>query len=209
MAAKNGQIDPRFARELARRDPKLAELIRHWGPCPLRRRRDYFVALSQAIVSQQLAVKAAATIFARFRRLFVRGRPTPQTLLALPTSALRGAGLSGQKAGYLRDLAIRFSDGTIPARRISRMDDEQIIAALTQVKGVGVWTAEMFLIFVLNRPDVWPVDDLGVRKAAQRLFDLPELPDSESLNRLADPWRPYRTVAAWYMWRSLENKPMG
>jgi DNA-3-methyladenine glycosylase II len=175
----------------------------------LRRRRDYFVALSQAIVSQQLAVKAAATIFARFRALFPRNRPTPLVLLDLPLAALRGAGLSGQKSGYLRDLAARFTDGTIPSRRISRMTDEQVIASLTQVKGVGVWTAEMFLIFVLNRPDIWPVDDLGVRKAAQRLFELPELPTAESLSRIAEPWRPYRTVAAWYLWRSLENKPMG
>lgn len=175
----------------------------------MRRRRDYFVALSQAIVSQQLAVKAAATIFARFRRLFPRSRPTPEALLKLSLEALRGAGLSGQKSSYLRDLAHHFSTGEIPARRITRMTDEEVIAALTRVKGVGVWTAEMFLIFVLNRPDVWPVDDLGVRKAAQRLFGLPALPDAKTLNRLAEPWRPYRTVAAWYLWRSLENKPMG
>ena len=190
------------------RDETLRRIIHQVGPCTLVPRRRYFVALCEAIVAQQLAVKAAATIFGRFCRLFERNTPTPVKVLASSDAKLRSAGLSGQKLGYVRDLADKFADGTIRQRHLSRMDDEAVIAALTQVKGIGVWTAQMFLIFVLNRPDVWPVDDLGIRSAVQTQFGLRNLPDAARLTRLAEPWRPYRSIAAWYLWQSKDNQPL-
>jgi DNA-3-methyladenine glycosylase II len=171
-------------------------------------RKDYFVALCEAIVSQQLSTKAAATIYRRFRELFPRKRPTPEVVLTLTDEQLRSVGLSNQKLGYMRDLARKFADGTVPRRGIARMTDEEIIAALTQVKGVGVWTAQMFLIFVLGRPDVWPTDDLGIRRAVQINFGYDEMPLNGELIKVAEPWRPFRSVASWYLWRSLNNKPM-
>lgn len=194
-------------RALKRRDKTLGRLIDAHGPCPLSPRRDYFVMLCKSIVSQQLSTKAAATIFGRFRDLFDRRRPTPQAVLTQSVERLRGAGLSGQKAGYLIDLANRFRDGTIP-RRLGSLDDDDVIGTLTQVRGIGVWTAQMFLMFVLVRPDVWPVDDLGIRKATMNLYGFRAMPDAEALETLAQPWRPHRTVAAWYLWRSLDNEPL-
>ena len=195
-------------RALCRRDPILARIVADIGPCGLVPRKRYFMTLCESIVSQQLAVKAAATIFGRFRDLFPRRMPTPAAVLATSEAKLRGAGLSTQKLGYMRDLAGKYADGTIPARRLGRMSDEEVAAALTQVKGIGVWTAQMFLIFVLNRPDVWPTDDLGIRKAIQVNWELPEMPVDGHLQEIAEPWRPYRSVAAWYLWASLDNKPM-
>jgi DNA-3-methyladenine glycosylase II len=192
---------------LRKSDHRLRRIIDRVGPCALAPRRDYFPALCEAIVSQQLAAKAAATIFRRFTALFARHRPTGTALLELGNDDLRGAGLSRQKIGYLRDLATKFNDGTIPQRRLARMDDDAVIAALTQVKGVGVWTGQMFLIFVLNRPDILPVDDLGLRKAAQLLYNLPDLPARTELTDLAEPWRPFRSVATWYLWQSLNGTP--
>lgn len=192
---------------LMRRDPTLRQLIKTHGPCPLAPRRDHFVMLCKAIVSQQLSTKAAATIFGRFRDLFDRRRPTPQGVLALPFETLRSVGLSNQKTGYMIDLAEKFDKGGVP-RRMASLSDDQIIDVLTGIKGVGVWTAQMFLMFVMVRPDVWPVDDLGIRKAARQLYGFKTLPDAKKLNRLAQPWRPYRTVAAWYFWRSLDNAPI-
>jgi len=195
-------------RALKRRDPVMGRLIDTHGACPLAPRRDYFVMLCKSIVSQQLSTKAAATIFGRFRDLFDRRRPTPAGVLALKFDVLRGVGLSNQKTGYVIDLAEKFNNGSMP-RRLGALSDDEVIAALTQVKGVGVWTAQMFLMFVLVRPDVWPVDDLGIRKAAMNLYGMKELPDADALNALAEPWRPHRTIAAWYFWRSLDNAPMG
>jgi len=197
------------ARFLRRRDSRLRVLIRQYGPCPLKPSRAYFLFLCKSIISQQISTKAAASIMRRFRELFVRRRPTPAALLKLTDGQLRGAGLSGQKLRYLRDLAARMTDGTVPTRKLSRMDDQQVIETLTQIKGVGVWTAEMFLIFALHRPDVWPVDDLGIRKAVQQLDGFGALPAPADIRDFADAWRPYRSVACWYLWRSLDNAPMG
>jgi 3-methyladenine DNA glycosylase/8-oxoguanine DNA glycosylase len=194
---------------LRRRDRTLRRIIDEVGPCRLAPQKGHFMALCEAIMSQQLAVAAAATIFRRFRALFPRQTPTPARLLEMPEADLRAAGLSTQKIKYVRDLAARFVDGTVPYRRLARMDDEAVIQALTKVNGVGVWTAHMFLIFVLNRPDVWPVDDLGIRRAVQIQFKLAELPAAEELTSRAARWRPYRSIAAWYLWQSLGNKPMG
>ena len=205
---RNPSVAVRATAQLRRRDKTLRRIIDRAGPCTLTPRRRYFIALCEAIVSQQLAAKAAATIFQRFCGLFDRHTPTPASVLGLSDTELRSAGLSSQKLGYVRDLARKLSDGTIPQRRLSRMEDEAVIEALTRVKGIGMWTAQMFLIFVLNRPDVWPTDDLGVRRAVQIQFGLKDLPNTAQLTELAEPWRPYRSIAAWYLWQSLDNKPM-
>ncbi len=202
--------DPHAAalRHLRRVDPTLKRIITAAGPCGLKPSRRYFYCLCEAIVAQQLAVKAAATIFARFRELFPRRTPTPQRVLALSDAQFAAAGISPQKRRYIRDLAERFATNAVPHRRFARMDDDAVIAALTEVKGVGLWTAQMFLIFVLGRMDVWPTDDLGIRRAVQMSYGLTGLPADGALVRLAAPWRPYRSVAAWYLWASLDNKPM-
>lgn len=193
------------ARHLSRAEPRLAEVIRRVGPCTLAPRRDYFVVLCKAIFTQQISTAVAAALFGRFRDLFPQRRPTPPLVLdALNGRAeqvMRACGLSRQKAAYLRDLAQHFVDGRIPTRRLARMEDEQVIEALVNVKGIGRWTAEMFLIFVLNRPDVFPVDDLGLREGVREVFQLPERPGAKQLMEMAEPWRPWRTVATWYVWR--------
>lgn len=190
-------------RHLASADVRLGRLILRLGPCTLRPRRDYFVVLCKAIFTQQISTAVAAVLFARFREQFPRGRPTPTLVLkALEDPArMRACGLSRQKQRYIRDLAEHFVDCRIPTRRLAAMDDEQVIETLTAVKGIGRWTAEMFLIFTLNRPDVLPVDDFGLRKAAQTVFKLRELPDAPKLRRLAEPWEPWRSIATWYLWR--------
>lgn len=184
-------------------DPRLREVIDRVGEVHRALEPDLWWALVDAICSQQLSVKASATIVGRVAALGGNGRPGPEELLALPDEALRGAGLSGAKTRYVRDLATRWLDGSLPHDDIAGMDDDQVIAALTQVKGIGVWTAEMVLMFALGRPDVLPVDDLGIRVAAQRIFGLEERPGPDELRRLAEPWRPHRTLACRYLWRSL------
>jgi len=181
----------------------LARIIQRIGPCTLRPRKDYFVVLCKAIFTQQISTKVAAVLFARFRQQFPRGRPTPELVLAIIGDAarMRTCGLSRQKQTYIRDLAEHFASGQIPTRRLAAMPDEQVIETLTRVKGIGRWTAEMFLIFTLNRPDVLPVDDLGLRAAARTVFKLRELPDALSLRVLAEPWEPWRSIATWYLWR--------
>ena len=190
------------------RDPKIARVIQTIGPFQLKRNRNYFVVLSRSIVSQQISTAAADTIFARFEKLFDGHAATPERVAGLKAPPLRAAGLSRQKAAYLKDLSHRFIDGTIRPHRLNYLDNEEIIDQLTQVHGIGRWTAEMFLIFVLNRPDVFPVDDLGLRKAVQLHWNLDELPTADELTALAEPWRPYRSMATWYLWQSLNSKPL-
>lgn len=196
----------RARRVLMRRDPVLAPVIKAIGPCRMaeRQRSDHLTALAGSIVSQQLSTKAAATIFGRFVALF----PAPSTLsapavLVLDDATLRGVGLSGQKVRYMRDLCERIVDGRLELDLLDTLDDESVIERLTEVKGFGRWTAEMFLMFRLHRPDVLPVDDLGIVKAVQRLYKLRKRPDARKLNRLGEAWRPYRSVASWYLWQSL------
>jgi 3-methyladenine DNA glycosylase/8-oxoguanine DNA glycosylase len=198
----------RARRLLARRDPILRELMRAHGPCRLaaRQHTDPFKALTRAIVGQQLSAKAAATIFSRFEALFDTF-PTPAQVLAVPVDRLRGVGLSSQKLGYLRDLCRRIVEGELPLDVLDRMDDEAVIENLMQVKGIGRWTAEMFLIFRLQRPDVLPVGDLGIVKAVQRAYKLRKAPSPDRLTRIGEAWRPYRSVACWYLWASLNNEP--
>ena len=187
------------------RDPVLRDVIARVGPCTLHPRRDYFVVLCQSIFTQQIATSVATVLFARFRNLFPGRRPTPERVLELlsagHTDQLRGCGISRQKHAYLLDLAQHFVDGRIPTRRLGRMDDEAVIATLTNVKGIGRWTAEMFLIFTLNRPDVLPVDDLGLVEGVRRVYGLDARPKPKEVIPMAERWRPWRTVATWYLWR--------
>jgi DNA-3-methyladenine glycosylase II len=188
-------------RHLSKVDPILRRIIRRVGPCTLAPRKDYFAALCQSILNQQISTQVAIVIYNRFRDLFPRRRPTPEALLQIDDVTLRGVGLSRQKLLYLRSLAEAFASGNVPVRRFNRMDEE-IIQSLIPVKGIGRWTVEMFLMFVLNRPDVLPVDDLGLKKGVQQAFGLPELPKAPEIIDLAQSWRPYRTVATWYLWRT-------
>jgi DNA-3-methyladenine glycosylase II len=196
------------AEHLRAADPVLAGVIERVGPIELTLEPDLWWALVDAIASQQLSVKAAATIVGRVERLGTEElRPSPEAMLAIPDEALRGAGLSRAKVAYVKDLAAKWLDGTLEPDRFATLDDEEIIAHLTQVKGIGRWTAEMVLIFTLGRPDVLPVDDLGLRVAVQRAYGLEERPAREPLTRIAEPWRPYRSLATRYLWKSLNNTP--
>ena len=192
---------------LCRVDPVMRKVIRRVGPCQMKPRRDYFVALCRAIFAQQLNVRVAQVLFDRFRDLLPRRKVTPDAVLEIlkDLDSIRGCGLSRQKAGYLRDLAQHFVDSRIPTRRLSRMSDDEVIEALVGVKGVGRWTAEMFLMFVLNRPDVLPVDDLGLREGMRDMYGLKERPKPSELFELAEHWRPYRSVGTWYVWRRNTN----
>lgn len=195
----------RARRLLMRRDPILARTIKEIGPCGLasRQHTDHLTALVGSIISQQLSGKAAATIFGRFGALFPDGVITASGIAALDDQTLRGVGLSGQKLGYLRDLSTRISDGRLNLEELDALPDELVIERLTAVKGFGRWTAEMFLMFRLHRPDVLPVADLGIMKAVQKLYRLRKRPDPKKILKIGEPWRPYRSVACWYLWRSL------
>jgi len=198
----------RARRHLARRDPVLRDLMRAHGKCGLAEAQNAepFSALLNAIVSQQLSTKAARTIYLRLVALF-DGAPTPQALARLGDDQLRGVGLSGQKLRYMRDLGTRVQDGSLPLHALDAMSDDEVIVVLTQVKGIGRWTAEMFLMFRLHRPDVLPVGDLGIVKAVQKAYRLRKAPTPDRLHKIGEVWRPYRSVACWYLWRSLNNTP--
>jgi DNA-3-methyladenine glycosylase II len=200
----------RARRVLLRRDPVLAAIIRKHGPCGLgavRERFDHFSMLVRAIVFQQLSTKAATTIHNRLLALMPDGTDAA-CLAALSEAQLRGVGISRQKAGYLRDLCEKVSSGAVPLDEVDDMEDEEVVTALTQIKGVGRWTAHMFLIFRLQRPDVLPVGDLGIVTAVQRAYRLRKPPTPARLTQIGEAWRPYRSVAAWYLWRSLDNEPV-
>lgn len=184
--------------------PRFAALIDRVGPCLLRPRRDRFGTLVRAIIGQQISSRAAAAIDARLRA--AAGDPhEPRAILDAGEPALRAAGLSGVKARYVLNLAEAVVDGRVPLRRIGTLADEEVVARLTSVKGIGTWTAEMFLIFALNRPDVLPVGDLGVRVGLRDHHGLEQLPMPRECVALAEPWRPYRTVAMWYLWRGIDG----
>jgi DNA-3-methyladenine glycosylase II len=191
-------------------DPVLGEIVARVGTIELRLEPDLWWSLVDAIVSQQLSVAAAATIVGRIRALGDgSGPPGPEQILATPDDQLRALGLSRAKAVYVKDLAARWLDGTLQQERIPEMEDEEVIERLVAVKGIGRWTAEMALIFSLGRPDVLPLDDLGLREAARIAYGLAERPGRDELTRLGEPWRPYRTAASLYLWRSrrLQQTP--
>jgi DNA-3-methyladenine glycosylase II len=192
---------------LRRVDPVLGEIIarvRKAPPSP-RRTGTHYDALVRAIIYQQLSGKAAGTIHRRFCELYPNKRPRAHLVLATSDDALRSAGLSRQKIGYLRDLSARVVDGSLPLAHLGRLPDDAIIEHLIRVKGIGRWTVQMFLMFRLGRPDVLPELDLGIQNAIQRAYGLKKRPKPKDVIRLGTKWRPHATTACWYMWRSLEN----
>jgi DNA-3-methyladenine glycosylase II len=191
---------------LRRADVKLAALIDRHGHPTIAPTTDAVRSLARAIVSQQLSGKAAETIWGRFVALYPRGRfPRPAAIAATPDAALRGAGLSGAKAAALKDLARHVLERRLVPARLPKASDDEIAAMLLPVRGIGPWSVHMFLMFALARPDVLPVGDLGIQKGMQRHFGLRKLPGADRMTKLAAPWRPYRSVAAWYMWRLLDS----
>ncbi|MFL5607863.1 MAG: DNA-3-methyladenine glycosylase family protein [Gemmatimonadaceae bacterium] len=188
-------------------DPVLGKVMARIGPYGLvpRRTGTHYDALVRSIVFQQLSGKAADTIHRRLCELYPRKNPRAELLLATSDEALRGAGLSRQKIGYLRDLATRVTDGSLPLAHLGRLPDDAILEHLVQVKGIGRWTGQMFLMFRLGRPDVLPDLDLGIQTAIQRVYGLRKRPGPKDVLRIGERWRPYASTASWYLWRSLDN----
>jgi DNA-3-methyladenine glycosylase II len=188
---------------LSNADPVLAGIITRVGEIEVPREPDLWWSLVDAIVSQQLSVAAAATIVARLRSLGTpEAPPLPQVLIDVPADDLRSLGLSRAKVGYVKDLAAKWLDSTLRPDHIATLPDEDVITQLVQVKGIGRWTAEMALIFCLGRPDVLPVDDVGLQVAVQNAYDLPERPRRDRIAAQGETWRPFRTAASLYLWRS-------
>lgn len=209
--SSDGEIELALG-HLRRADPLLSALIGSLEAPTFASSARPFLALARSILYQQLATKAAQTIYARFLALFGGGGEdgedgvSPDSLLALSPQQLRQAGVSGRKAGYLHDLAENFRSGALSDESILEMEDEALLTALTRVKGIGVWSVHMFMMFSLHRPDVLPVGDLGVRKGVQAMHELKELPKPLEMEELCEKWRPYRSVGSWYMWRLMECK---
>jgi DNA-3-methyladenine glycosylase II len=193
-------------RYLLRTDPRLAAIIKAIGPCGLGNlpERAPFTALAYSIASQQLSVKAADTIFNRFCDLFPPDRvPDPAKIVTMKGDTIRGVGFSRPKVAFIQDLAAQVVDQRLPLDTLDTLSDEDVMRTLTAVKGIGRWTAEVYLMFRLGRMDVFPADDLGLIKAVQRVYGLRKKPTRDRMLKIAEPWRPYRSVAAWYLWRSL------
>jgi DNA-3-methyladenine glycosylase II len=192
---------------LKKSDPILAGIIEKIGPCRMQYGEPTFHSLAEAILYQQLNGKAAVTIFNRFTAL--AGDPlTPAGILRLSDAQMRGVGLSKQKTAYLRDLAEKTEAGLLEFERLPELSEEEVIAHLTQVKGVGVWTAHMFLMFTLRRPDILPVGDYGVQAAIKKHYRKRQWPKPAIMEKIARPWSPYRSIACWYLWKSLDVKAM-
>jgi len=197
------QIEAALA-HVRKADRVMRRVIDAVGPCTLRPERKRFSVLARAIISQQVSTAAARTIRQRLEGILTGGVLSAAAIAELNEPALRAVGLSRQKASYLIDLARKSLDGTVRLERLGRMSDHEVVTTLTQIKGIGRWTAEMFLIFSLGRLDVMPYDDLGVRSALRNLYGLDDLPAKEACLKLAEPWRPFATIGSWYCWRSLE-----
>jgi DNA-3-methyladenine glycosylase II len=195
----------RAARHLKSCDPLIGGLIEKVGPCRIEVRGDPYRELVRSVIYQQLAGAAASAILGRLKQRF-RGRiPKPEALLATDAADLRSDGLSRQKIAAVQAVAEAFASNALSNRRLYRMDADSVVAAVTEVKGIGEWTAHMLLMFSLGRPDILPVGDYGVRQGAKILYDLDALPDRKTLETLAEPWRPYRSIGSWYLWRALEQ----
>lgn len=195
-------------RHLMRTDPKLAAIIKRIGPCELHAvaPKDPFEALCMSIASQQLSTKAADTIFRRFCDLFPPDRrPSPERVMTLTNDQIRGVGFSRPKVGFIKDLAARVLDGRLDLPGLTKHPDEEVMRQLVGVKGIGRWTAEIFLMFRLGRPDILPADDVGLMNAVHRAYGLRKRPDAKRLRKIGDAWRPYRSVASWYLWASLDR----
>jgi DNA-3-methyladenine glycosylase II len=199
------KIDPAAAaRHFRKVDPVIHGVFKQVGPCTLKPQRDRFGMLVRSIISQQISTSAARSIRAKLEALIAPEKVSPEVLSRLTFEQLRSAGLSSQKATYLHDLAAKAADGTVQLKTVGRKSDEEIIAELIQVKGIGRWTAQMFLIFSLGRPDVFPPDDLGIKVALRNLYGLAALPTKAEAHALAARWTPHSTFATWYLWRSLD-----
>jgi DNA-3-methyladenine glycosylase II len=208
-----GQLDEseraRGRRALMRRDPQLGAVIRTVGDCDLAPRGDPYRMLLRSVIYQQLAGAAARAIDGRLRSHW-RGRyPRPEVMLEVPISRLRSVGLSRQKIAAVRAVAEAFASGAVSSRALHRMEDAQVIEAVTRIRGIGEWTAHMLLMFSLGRPDVLPVGDFGVRKGAMQLYGLREMPKAAELETIAEPWRPWRSIASWYLWRVVDTRTPG
>jgi len=190
-----------------RQDPTFAPLLKRYGKPVYREHHRPFQALVRSIIYQQVTGKAAASILAKFTALYGEF-PTPKQVLATSQEKLRSAGVSPQKSGYILDLAQKFSDGTVVESELEHMSNEEVLAHLTRVKGVGVWTVHMFLIFTLGRLDVLPTGDLGIQKGFKVLYNLRALPTPQKMERLAKPWRQYASVASWYLWRVADEEKL-
>jgi 3-methyladenine DNA glycosylase/8-oxoguanine DNA glycosylase len=209
LRSRKPPYDAEKARQhIARRDPVMRGIVKACGPYGLRLRGTPYQSLMRALLYQQLAGAAAAAIERRFLALYGGRAPEPHELLATRPEDLRAAGLSRQKSSYLYSLAEHFGRGHLPNRRLMRLDDERVIAEVTVIKGIGRWTADMLLLFCLGRPDVLPVGDFGVRKSMMLAYGLKELPDPKTMERIGEPWRPYRSAAAWYLWRNLDMQTL-
>lgn len=192
------------ADQLAKRAPVFEPLLDRFGPARVEAGRDLFPALVEAICNQQLSVQAGASVYGKLEAL-CDGHVRPQAILDAPRDELRACGLSGPKTGYVEDLASKVQAGEIPVDELESMDDEAVVDALTAVKGIGEWTAQMVLIFTLHRPDVLPTGDLGVRDGARIVLDLDDEPTPTELEEIAEGWRPYRSLASWYLWRERDR----
>jgi len=187
-------------------DAVMAQLIRKSGPIKLKRNRNYFIVLCNAIIGQQISVAAADAITIRFNKLFNGHSPTPQGVIKLSKIDLRKAGLSKQKVAYLKDLSFHFYEKILRPHRLHHMGNDEVICQLTRVHGIGRWTAEMFLIFSLNRPDVLPVGDLGLQLALKKLYRMRQLPTVKRMRTIGRKWNPLETVGTWYAWRAQDEK---
>jgi DNA-3-methyladenine glycosylase II len=197
------KVPPQALEALRAADPVLGGLIDRIGPFDPAHEPDLWWSLVDSICSQQLSVKAASTILGRIEKLAPEGRrPTPREILETPDEALRACGLSRAKVVYVKDLAAKWLDGTLEPDRFADFSDEEVIEHLVRVKGIGRWTAEMVLLFTLGRHDVWPVDDLGICNAVQDVYGLEARPTRKELEQLGEPWRPWRSIASFYLWRS-------
>lgn len=201
----------RASQYLMVQDPVLAVIIKQVGPCTIVPHKNYYQALCDAIISQQLSVRAAATIESRFKDLFgSKDFPPAEAILTKDIEELRSAGLSGAKANYIRDLAQHIVDGKLKFDKFNQQSNQEIITTLLDVKGIGEWTAHMFLMFCMGRLDVLPIGDLGIRNGVSKLYGLKKVPTPEQVTKLAkrNHWSPYESVASWYVWQSLKNTPV-
>ena len=199
-----GQSGKQFPARCRKADPIMRAIIDQVGPAQLRSERNRFAMLVRSIISQQISVGAARSIRRRLEELVAPDKVTPESLQRFTPQQLRSAGLSQQKTSYILDLANKTSQGEVVLRTIGRRPDEAVIEELTKVKGIGRWTAQMFLMFALSRLDVFPAADLGIRMAIRNQYGLSDLPDNQTSHEIAETWHPYATVASWYLWRSLD-----
>lgn len=209
MTIKRQKQLQKAADHLSKHDPRLAAIITQFGLCTIEPHDDYYRELVDSIISQQLSVKASATIVKRFIGLFGDKFPTPEQILQRDIDELRAVGMSRSKASYVLDLAAHILEGTLQPKKLPDLPNDEVIRELVTIKGIGEWTAHMFLIFSLGRLDILATGDLGVRMAMKRLYDLPEVPKPDEMRAIAQKyhWHPYESIACWYLWKSLDNEP--